>query len=191
MKATNKKPLYGVGINDANYCVTKIATNGSRCPFYERWSYMIKRCYSAKYQEKQPSYKGCSVTDSWLTFSNFRAWMLLQDWEGKHLDKDILTQGNKIYSSAFCLFVTREINILLTENKSNVGAYPTGVSFHTNNNKFISQISLKGKRKNLGYFLTQKQAFEAYKTAKYEHIKEVALKQAEPLKSALLAHIIQ
>tara|TARA_R110000851_G_C12963621_1_gene554541 strand:+ start:410 stop:985 length:576 start_codon:yes stop_codon:yes gene_type:complete len=191
MSLTRKNKLYGVGINDADYVVSKTSLNKYKCPFYERWSCMIKRCYSAKYQEKQPSYIGCSVVDSWLTFSNFRLWMLSQDWNEKHLDKDILTQGNKIYSPESCLFVTREINILLTEAKANIGTYPTGVSFNANNNKFTSQISIKGKRKSLGYFLTQKQAFDTYKEAKYRHIKDVALKQAEPLRSALLAHIIQ
>ena len=106
----------GVGINDADYVVKKFETigyvDGKRkrklvwtCPYHRAWESMLKRCYSAKYQERQPTYKGCTVSDDWLTFSNFRAWMIAQDWEGKHLDKDLLFEGNKIYSTETCVFV--------------------------------------------------------------------------------------
>jgi len=36
-----------------------------------------------------------------------------QDWEGKHLDKDILIPGNKIYSPDRCIFVSSLINLLI------------------------------------------------------------------------------
>lgn len=78
-----KKPklVYGVGINDADYPTTqREKVNGEwkitwRCLYYDRWVSMLTRCYSSKCHEKQPTYKGCSVCDEWLTFSNFRKWM--------------------------------------------------------------------------------------------------------------------
>ena len=191
-KLRKRRPLYGVGINDADYKVNyRVDGVMYRCPFYERWSYMIKRCYSINYQKKQKSYIGCTVTKEWLTFSIFKAWMEEQDWRGMHLDKDILAQGNKIYSPELCLFVTREINILLTEKKVNVGLYPVGVCLSPNGKAFSAKISCYGVRRCLGDFKSPCDAFAAYKSAKYAHIKDISSRQQEPLKSALLAHVIE
>lgn len=106
-----RRPVYGVGINDANYQITPII-NGRQvmCPIYQAWSGMLERCYSGKYQAKKPTYIGCAVCNEWLTFSKFRAWMLKQDWQGKQIDKDIRVKGNKIYSAETCMFVTNKEN---------------------------------------------------------------------------------
>src|SRR5699024_1036564 len=99
-----KKLTYGVGVNDAGYAVAKyetIVVDGKKkkkqvwkCPFYRAWECMLIRCYTVKYQERKPSYKGCVVSDEWKTFSNFKNWMRKQNWEGLCLDKDLLFEGN-------------------------------------------------------------------------------------------------
>ena len=110
------KLVYGVGINDADYRVqekiTVVDEDGKKkqklvwiCPFYEKWKPMLRRCYSAKYQEVRPTYIGCSVSEDWLRFSTFKAWMAAQDWEGMEIDKDILFPNNKIYSPETCVFI--------------------------------------------------------------------------------------
>ena len=81
---TSKKLVYGIGINDADYAVTEwetIEVNGKRkkklvwgCPYYRTWKDMLRRCYSTKFQETNPTYIGCSVSDEWLTFSVFKSW---------------------------------------------------------------------------------------------------------------------
>ena len=106
--------VYGVGINDADYVVQKFETIGYvsgkkkqkrvwRCPYYRVWTHMLERCYDVKRQERQPTYKDCSVSTEWLTFSVFKSWMEKQDFEGKQLDKDLLIEGNKIYSAETCV----------------------------------------------------------------------------------------
>lgn len=62
------KLVYGVGINDADYVVQRketIEVNGVRkrrlvwvCPYYQVWRTMLRRCYSTKYHDRQPTYKG-------------------------------------------------------------------------------------------------------------------------------------
>lgn len=100
--------VYGVGINDADYQVSK----GSwRCPFYKHWKNMLARCYSPAFQRNQPLYIGCSVDPRWHRFSHFRAWMETQDWEGKQLDKDRKVLGNKVYGPDTCLWLTRKENV--------------------------------------------------------------------------------
>ncbi len=190
LRATEKakrKLIFGVGNDDAND-KSKININFKKynCPFYRKWKNMLLRCYSVKYQENQPTYIGCTVCDDWLTFSNFKSWMITQDWQGKQLDKDLLMQGNKIYSPETCLFVSQEINKLLNDSAKSKGGFPQGVCWHKREQKFTSQLSVNGKAKSIGYFNTAELASVAYKKAKYTLIAEIARTQPEPLSSALL-----
>lgn len=187
-----RRIIYGVGNNDATYTVNP-TVNGKVivCKLYASWSNMLQRCYSPSYQKKHPAYIGCTVTSEWLYFSVFRLWMEKQDWKNKSLDKDILKQGNKIYSPKTCLFVTSNINKLLLDNKMNRGLHPVGVYFSKSNNKFIARLNINGKQKHLGCFSNPEEAHEVYKTAKYNLISMVALQQIEPLKTALLNYKIE
>lgn len=177
----------GIGINNANYAVCKYEyQDGKRkqvwvCPIYRTWKHMLQRCYSAKTQEKQPTYKGCSVCEEWLTFSNFKTWMEGQDWMGKELDKDLLFPGNKIYSPDTCVFLDRRINGFLAESNANRGQYMIGVCWHIRYNKFVAQCKDgSGKQKHLGFFNTQLEAHKAWLVYKLERAYELATEQDDP-----------
>lgn len=186
MRLRNKL-LYGVGTNDANYIVSKKVDGKSViCKYYTKWVSMLARCYSDKHQKNRPSYIGCTVHTEWLLFSVFRKWMMKQEWKGKHLDKDILVQGNKIYSPSTCLFVSHDVNSLFLDSKSARGAFPQGVSFKKEKNKYESYCKLNGKKVFLGYFDDASLAHKAYKKFKYKIISDVATNQSEPLRSAML-----
>lgn len=182
------KLIVGVGINDADYNVYEYAVvDGKKkavwsCPFYITWKSMLTRCYFSKYQAMFPTYIGCSVTKEWHLFSNFKSWMKIQNWEGKHLDKDILFRGNKIYSPEACVFVEPRINTFLSENGAVRGEYPIGVCFHKRDKKYIAQCCLaeSGKRKHLGYFDTAEEAHQAWLTFKLEQAKILASEQTDP-----------
>ncbi len=186
-----RKLIYGIGVNDADYSISKLVDGKQvRCPYYVRWCSILVRCYSSEFQETHPSYIGCSVVSEWLTFSVFRKWMIEQDWQGKQLDKDILVQGNKVYSPVACIFVSCSVNLLLINNKAARGMHPQGVSFYNRTKKYRAVVSVDGRWKHLGYFSTSELASDAYKKAKYEIIRDVALEQVEPLRSALLNYRI-
>jgi len=138
-----RRLIYGIGINDADYMVSA-DINGKRviCRLYDTWHGMMRRCFSNKLHNKRPTYKGCSVCDEWLTFSNFRSWMMAQDWNNKHLDKDIINPGNKIYSPKNCVFVSTHVNALLTDHRSARGDFLQGVSYCKTSKMFKSEISL-------------------------------------------------
>lgn len=119
--------VMGVGINDLN-----TNTRSDKC--YSKWRDMLRRCYSESYQAKQPTYIGCRVCEEWLTFSNFKAWMLTQDWEGLTLDKDLLEGGNKEYHPDKCVFVSKRLNSSLALNGKTKGLLPIGVT--KRHNKF-------------------------------------------------------
>ena len=195
------KLVYGVGINDADYVVQKMETigyvNGVRkqkrvweCPYYRVWENMLKRCYSVKYQERQPTYKGCSVSKEWLRFSNFKRWMECQDFEGKQLDKDILFEGNKVYSLEKCVFVTREINLFTTDRGASRGEWLIGVYWNKGAGKFMARCCNPFTKKSdyLGYFTCEEQAHQAWLKRKLELATLLAAEQTdERVAKALIA----
>lgn len=151
----------GVGINDSGYRVRRKTKGGVNwiCPFYQVWAGMLSRCYSHKFKLKHPTYEGCSVSDDWLTFSNFKSWMEKQDWLGMDLDKDIIKPYNKIYSKENCAFIDRPLNRILLDRGSLKGDFATGVSMDKRSGRFVAQISINGKQAHLGYFLTEAEAY--------------------------------
>ena len=194
-----KATICGVGINDADYKVTRSTSkmvDGKRvkkiewrCPVYVTWVSMIVRCYSDKYQSKQTTYKGCTVCDEWLRFSNFRAWMIQQDYRGKELDKDLLFQGNKVYSPKTCVFVSNMVNTFMIGSDAKRGKYLIGVNWHKASGKFVAQCCnpFLNKQEHLGLFDTEQEAHEAWRTKKHELAVRYASKQEDPrLVKALL-----
>lgn len=145
------------------------------CPYYSTWRRMLRRCYSGL---DHPAYDGCSVVDSWLSAFNFRRWMESREWEGLHLDKDILSPGNKMYSPETCAFVPQEINKLLLDRRSCRGDFPLGVSLRSNphgwnfQKPYVAQISKSGKQTGLGYYDSPFLAHKAWQKAKVSEINE-------------------
>lgn len=187
-----KKLVCGVGRNDSGQAVVKYETtevNGVqkqkavwRCPYYMAWGNMLKRCYSAKLQERYPSYRGCTVSEEWLLFSNFKSWMEKQQWEGSQLDKDLLFEGNKVYSPETCVFVSGVVNGFTTDSKASRGEWMIGVDWYKPAGKFRSKCSnpFTKKLEHLGYFATELEAHEAWRKRKLELAHELAAIQTDP-----------
>lgn len=190
-KLGTQKLVYGVGINDAGYVVTKketVVVDGKRkmklvweCPYYRVWHSMLMRCYSPKYQERQPTYKGCSVSEDWLRFSNFRAWMECQDFEGKQLDKDLLFEGNKVYSAETCVFVTSVVNSFTSDRGAARGECLIGVDWHKASGKFRATCrnTFTNKKEHIGYFACQVEAHQEWLKRKLELATLLAAEQTD------------
>ena len=188
-KAINhRKLVFGVGINDSEYLVSYINSSGKKihCPYYVKWHSMVRRCHSDYARGKNESYDECGMCNDWLLFSVFKAWMEKQEWQGKELDKDILFQGNKTYSPITCTFVSSEVNSATCKEKVKNSQLPAGVC--AKGNKYQARCSIGKKRVYLGRFLSIEEASYAYITAKTNNIKDIASRQVEPLKSALLSY---
>ena len=188
----DKKLVYGVGVNDADYVVEKRETirygDGKQkhklvwvCPYYLAWMNMLRRCYYTKFHESRPTYIGCSVSDEWLTFSNFKRWMEDQDWDGKQLDKDLLFDGNKVYSAETCVFVTKAVNLFTTDSGASRGEWLIGVSWHKGADKFLSRCSnpFTKKREHLGYFDCEVEAHQAWLKRKLVLARLLAAEQTD------------
>lgn len=165
------KKVRGVGIND-------LAIAGNE-KIYHIWSGMLQRCYDKNYQIRNPSYMGCSVCKEWLKFSNFKTWVLTQEWEGKQLDKDIINPSNKVYSPDTCFFVDQNVNTLLTHSKATRGKYPIGVDFKKSYGKFRARVGRFGGKYFEKYFDKSNQASKWYNKTKSEIICDIALRQTD------------
>ena len=191
-KSPTSKLVCGVGINDAGYTVRERKTvrymNGKQrrktvwfCPFYQAWDGMLKRCYSSKTQERSPTYRGCTVSEDWLTFSIFKAWMEKQDFEGKHLDKDLLIEGNKVYSAKTCVFVSPLVNNFTLDCNAIRGEWLVGVNWDKGTSKFKSRCSnpFTKKREHLGLFNCEQEAHNAWLKRKLELAYKLAAVQTD------------
>jgi hypothetical protein len=173
------KIIQGIGVNDFYDKVTTKRINNKE---YSLWTSMLLRCYS---EHKRETYIGCEVSNNFKSYTFFYEWCQTQssfnikDNQGKcwHLDKDLLTKGNKLYSEDTCVFVPQQINALLTKRQNLRGCYPVGTSLNKKSGKFQANCKNgNGKLIYLGLHDTPEQAFQAYKTFKEALIKGVAEK---------------
>jgi hypothetical protein len=137
--------------------------NGKHTRNYTLFKGMMARSYNKDYQERNPSYIGYSIEESWHCFQNFcedipflegyDKWLVMQG-EGPdsyELDKDIKVKGNKVYSKDTCMFVSRREN-----NKSGNKTHP----------KRLTRLTYKATRLEDGHteiFTNQAEFADKYK----------------------------
>jgi hypothetical protein len=198
IKLADLKPtVCGVGYSDVNATYKE----GRQLKSYVTWKDMLKRCYSSKCQEIQPTYIGCTVADEWKYYSNFKKFYDKHYREGFQIDKDILFPGNKIYSKKTCRFIPEALNLLLVDSANTRGSFPLGVSRHRNKFQAICRIPpvLTDKemsyKKRLGLFSTPEDAAKVYRLFKDSIIKQCAYKYFEAglisieIRDALLSRV--
>ena len=163
--------VHGVGFIGIGNHVAK--RNGKGTPAYTTWQGMLRRCYCPKKHAKQPTYADCSVHPKWHNFQVFAEWFEQQYfatcWQ---LDKDLIVEGNKVYSDTTCVFVPQQINKLLTDCGASRGGLPQGV--RRNGKGYQAQLSVDGNQYQLGTYATPEEAFEVYKLAKEANVKRMA-----------------
>lgn len=165
------RTIYGVGYLGEGLFKKNI--NNKATKEYLRWKSMMDRCYN----NKQPTYKGCTVCEEWCNFQKFSKWLNENYYdiigERMCLDKDILHKGNKIYEPKSCMFVPNAINILFVRNEEHRNGTPIGVRIK--NNKYEASCNdNNGTHRYLGVYLDAHEAFNAYKEYKEKLIKQVA-----------------
>ncbi|MEG2347270.1 MAG: hypothetical protein RSB50_06270 [Cetobacterium sp.] len=108
----NKRTVLGVGyLGQGKF--TSGDGKGGHNKLYKLWFSMLCRCYDTEYLKRFPTYVGCSVDERWHNYQNFcedikhiKGYDLWEKEHRKyHLDKDLKTKGNKIYSKDTCEFV--------------------------------------------------------------------------------------
>ena len=150
---------------------------------YQTWKGILERCYDQNFQKYKPTYKDCTICEEWLNYSIFKKWFenniyYIQD-ERMDLDKDILHKGNKCYCPQCCIFVPSRINTLFTNGTNVRGKFPVGVTL--DRTTYRARLSTLEGRKDLGHYKNIEDAFQAYKIAKEQYIKEVADKYKDQI----------
>ena len=167
----------GVGVLGTRYPSSEYGVHTKE---YKLWCSMLTRCYSDIFKKQRPTYEGCEVSESFKSYEYFYEWCNKQigfnnkDWQ---MDKDLLVKGNKVYSENTCVFIPSEINSLLINCTASRGKHLIGVYWSKTANAFVARVSRnKGCSEHLGLFNTEIEAFNAYKQAKENYIKEQAEK---------------
>ena len=161
--------VHNVGVNDWKYSV---GNRGSMSLAYSVWSGILQRCYSKQQETKYPSYRGCTVSEDWKSFSSFLHFYLPLakiDWQ---VDKDILICGNKLYSSETCLLVPAWVNTLTLNRASRKGVLPQGICLNKKNYQVQCSFG-KSKPEYLGTYKNLDNALEVYARAKQNHIESM------------------
>lgn len=143
---------------------------------YSYWQGLINRCYQQKTNPKNHSYSDCAICKEWLTFSNFKKWFenpvngYIPCYQ---IDKDILQKGNKIYSPDTCCFLPKELNQVFIRHYKRRGDLPIGVR-KLRSGRYYCSVRKHSKNDYIGSYNTPEEAFNAYKIAKEQYIKELA-----------------
>lgn len=146
-----------------------------------------KRIYASMIQRSNPKdsiYQGSFICPEWTEFSIFYEWVNEHFVPGWHLDKDLISLGNKEYAPHKCVFIPSYLNHLLSNAASIRGSLPMGVctgrTKRDGTSTYRAFCRLHGKQISLGVFTTPEDAHRAWQHAKANAIDEtVFLYQCE------------
>lgn len=153
------------------------------------WNNMLRRCYSLRYQELHPTYKGVTVCKEWHNFQSFADWFTDNYRDGWHLDKDLLSGDVKVYSPETCVFIPQALNKFLTNIKYTNTSGFIGVSWSSSRNGWCSEIMVDSVRKRLGVFNTKEEASCAYTKAREDYAKQLRTRYKDVLPAQALQNI--
>ena len=171
----NSKLVFGAGIND----MFRAEKTKDFIKQKQLWHGILERCFSEKFLEKSPTYKNCKVSESWLILSNFiEDVKSIENYEkslneGWQLDKDLLSNGSKLYSKDTCCFIPRSLNIILSSYPKKLNGLPKGVKL-SKGGKYFAIIQKEGKKIFLGSYDSVEEASRVYNIAKKEYLLNIA-----------------
>lgn len=142
---------------------------------YVKWANMMQRCYNTKSYQGKAFYEGVTVCEEWMNFSNFKLWYRQNKHDDRKydLDKDILFQGNTVYSPDTCCLVTHYINTMFEKRNDEMS---TTITLNEEINMYEATYCLLGSKKTVGVYTTEEEAKQGIREYKKQHILEIAEK---------------
>lgn len=148
-----------------------VNTNADEKKIYDLWYGMLQRC------KRGGAYENCVVCEEWKLYSNFKKWFDENYIEGYAMDKDLFSNGKKIYSPETCCFIPASLNTMLAIAKKRENGRPTCVySSDTKSERYRTHFTYKNKRVHVGSYNTKEEAFNSYADVKEALIKQEAEK---------------
>lgn len=181
------KTICGVGyIGVGKY---KTGTGTKHTEEYQNWTCMIRRCYDEKLKERYSAYYGdCIVCNEWHNLQIFSEWwnnnIYRVGTERMHLDKDILFNGNRLYSPDTCLIVPQRINMMFLK-KPNKYNLPNGI-IPIGNERYNANY----RGKSIGNYDTLELAVKAHDAEKKKALKELANEYKDKVPNKLYEALI-
>ena len=91
-------------------------------------------------------------------------------YDGRIVNKDIISKGNKLFSPETCMVVPTELGRLFIKEK-----YASGVTIGKSKvRKYTAMLTSYGVRQHLGTFRTEDEARSVYLQARGEYIHDIA-----------------
>ncbi len=183
---TIKNPLHPVVANIGFTGVGNYRSKDNKLA-YRMWQDMLLRCYDSVRLDRRKTYRGVTVDPTWFNYQTFmkfldkattEANMSINDLVNNYsLDKDLKVHGNKIYSEQTTIFISRDLNIFLTNNRITNSSGYIGVHAHGPNWRAEFSVGGRGKRKRegLGTYKTKTEAFKTYMAARWKRIDELRI----------------
>lgn len=173
---TIKRTYHGVGYNSGGRHL--VSVNRVLTHTYIIWYGMISRCYSKRTHLEHPNYAGCSVSENWQDFQRFAEWYESHEFSGLdyQLDKDLLVEGNKVYSAETCCLIPKELNSLIIQRPKSKSRYLIGAAPDKRSKSWRSRIGINGKLVCIGSFDTELSAHLAFVEKRKEYLLEMANK---------------
>ena len=135
-----------------------------------KWRDMNSRCLiGGSAQKQRKTYEGCFVSEGFKDFQFFTEWHKEQVGYGLvdyALDKDLLIQGNKEYSEAFCVLIPKSLNCFLTDARAARSITSQGVHYRKDSGKYSVHLNINGCRQYLGLYTNEQDAYTVYKSSK-------------------------
>jgi preprotein translocase subunit YajC len=205
IKPQNQPSVEGIGYLGIGRFTSGLRESGEKADecIYGFWIRMFSRCYNP-YELNKPRnarYRDIHIAKEWHNFQNFAEWAYQQPYafaDDAELDKDLLSNGVKMYSPETCTIVPQEINLFLLEQDR--GEYYRGVNVikpKCPNAKvgYVARTCTDKGREYLGYYNTPEEAFYAYKARKEQYAKDLAEKWRDkidpPAYEALMNYTVE